>query len=308
LIEKPGPSLEHIAFKGKTPSRNNHPQSCNARGNKDYIDSISDLMIPEPCRELVSLILDSAGLSVDAYRAACLNRRLTSCLRTLKASTISEAHSKLIEHPELNPIAVDSLIIGVTEFFRDAAVFDALKKILLDNLSNKQGLLHIWSAGCSNGAELYSLAILLAEAGLLTRSNLVGTDCRHSAIREAQAGLFSEASLKVMNKGLRQKYMRNAGGKWQVSEPLHRQIHWRVQNLLSGCEKGPWDIILWRNVAIYLKTKPALQIWDSLIKELRPGGLLVVGKAEQPPKAAGLLHLSPCVYQLQPESTEAACC
>jgi chemotaxis methyl-accepting protein methylase len=111
-----------------------------------------------------------------------------------------------------------------------------------------------------------------------------------------------------MDASLRQKYMRNAGGQWRAVDSLSRRIQWRVGNLLSGVEDGPWDIILWRNMAIYLKLKPASQVWDSLKKELRPGGLLVVGKAERPPASSGLTCISRCIYQLQKKGTEAACC
>jgi chemotaxis protein methyltransferase CheR len=308
LIGQTGHSLEYVSFEGKTVSRKKHPKNCNAGGKKEYIELTSSLIDQEPCRELIAWILESSGLHADAYRAACMNRRLAACLRTLKTTSISEARRLLTEHPELNTTAVDSLIIGVTEFFRDAAVFNTLRKTLSDNFADRHGTLRVWSAGCSNGAELYSVAILLAEAGLLNRSILVGTDCRPSAIRDAQAGFFSEADIKPMDSLLQQKYIRRAGGKWQVTETLRRPMKWRVRNLISGCEKGPWDLILWRNVAIYLKMKPALQVWDSLIKELRPGGLLVVGKAERPPKTAGLVHLGPCVYQLRQEETESVCC
>jgi chemotaxis protein methyltransferase CheR len=244
LIEQDGHSLEHISFEGKTVNRLKPPRNGNAGGNGDYAELMSSRMDSASCRDLIALILKSAGLHADAYRDACMNRRLTACLRTLKTATISEAYRRLIENPELNTIAVDSLIIGVTEFFRDAVIFDALSKIISSSLANKQGLLRIWSAGCSNGAELYSVAILLAEAGLLNRSSLVGTDCRPTAIHVAQAGLFSETSIKSMDKGLRQKYIRSVGEKWQVVEPLRQRMQWRVQNMISGCEKGPWDIIL----------------------------------------------------------------
>jgi chemotaxis methyl-accepting protein methylase len=60
-------------------------------------------------------------------------------------------------------------------------------------------------------------------------------------------------------------------------------------------------------MAIYLQMKPTLQVWDSLIKELLPRGLLVVGNAERPPKTVGLAYLSPCIYQLRQEGTKAVC-
>jgi chemotaxis protein methyltransferase CheR len=284
-----GYSLEHIGFEGKAAGR---PKS--ARGPQSHRASI---VTQEPLHAFIAWVLESAGLSADDYRSAPMHRRLPACLRTLKASSISEAW-RLTRHPKSIEKAMDSLMIGVTEFFRDAPVFDALHEIIAANLSTRQKTIRIWSAGCSNGAELYSIAMLLAEAGLLNRSILVGTDCRLSAIREAQAGLYSEAGARSIDVSLRHKYMRKAGSQWRVTDSLNQCIRWRVENLLSGCETGPWDIILWRNMAIYLKLETTLRVWDALIKEMRPGGILVVGKAERPPASAGLICIRGSIYQL----------
>jgi chemotaxis protein methyltransferase CheR len=252
----------------------------------------------EPLHAFVAWALESAGLSADSYRAAPMHRRLPSCLRALKVASVSEAW-RLMPHSNSVEIVIDSLMIGVTEFFRDAAVFDALRGIIAGNLAAQQGPIRIWSAGCSNGVELYSMAMLLAETGLLDRSVLVGTDCRGSAIREAQAGLYTEASMRSMNVSLKHKYFRKTGNHWRAVSSLSKRIEWQCCNLLSGCENGPWDVILWRNMAIYLKPETVLQVWDALKQEMRPGGLLVVGKAERPPVSAGLTYISRSIYQLQ---------
>jgi chemotaxis methyl-accepting protein methylase len=140
--------------------------------------------------------------------------------------------------------------------------------------------------------------MLLAEAGLNDQSIMVGADCRADAIRKAQAGIYSSASLQSMESALLQKYFRSSGAHYQIVDYLRQNAQWRVSNLLSGVEKGPWDIILWRNMAIYLNPEFATQIWTALIKELRPGGYLVVGRAEQPPSSLGLIFKSRCIYQL----------
>lgn len=220
-------------------------------------------------------------------------------MRTLKTVSAAEAHRLLMQHPGLCEKAVDSLLIGSTEFTRDTPVFETLQKMISSDRAIDGKPLRIWSAGCSNGAEVYSMAMLLAEAGLLEGSTLVGTDCRAAAIREAQAGLYHESSVRSMDASLRRKYMKNDGKQWCIARPLPAQIQWRVKNLLAGCEKGPWDIILWRNMAIYLTQPYALQVWEAMIRELRIGGIVVIGKAERPPSSSGLTCISPCIYQRQ---------
>jgi chemotaxis protein methyltransferase CheR len=299
VIKKNGHSLEHIAFEGKPARRPKFVQSPEAN-QMSGLDQ-------DPLHAFIARVLDLAGLPGDAYRAAPMHRRLSACLRTLKAESLSEAWI-LLQNPGSVAIAIDSLLIGVTEFFRDKAVFDALRKIIAANFPNQMEPIRVWSAGCSNGAELYSLAMLLAEAGQLDPSILVGSDCRAVAIQEAKAGLFSEASVQSIDASLRQKYLRRAGIKWQIADSLRRRIEWRECNLLSGGEDGLWDIILWRNMAIYLKMKPAAQVWAGFKNKLRPGGLLVVGKAERPPASSGLTCISRCIYQMQQKSAESAGC
>ncbi len=106
-----------------------------------------------------------------------------------KSARSEEGRALLENRPDLLPAAVGSLLIGVTEFFRDPAVFEAVRARVVPELAARgRGPLRIWSAGCSSGEELYSLAILLAEAGLLAGSFLLGTDCRIEAVRQARSG------------------------------------------------------------------------------------------------------------------------
>lgn len=298
MIRETGYSREHIEFSGKKVDR------CGVGAAGAPGPSIAG---HEPCPELIASILGSAGLSADAYRATSMNRRLAACLRTLKSPTVPEACRRLTERPRLNIQALDSLMIGVTEFFRDAPVFCELGSLIREHSENSRNGLRIWSAGCSNGAELYSLAILLAEAGLLNRCTMIGTDCRRSAIREARAGLYSESNLRSMDGSLREKYMRKVGPHWRVIEPLRLCIQWRIRDLLSGCEKGPWDMVLWRNMAIYFEVNTAIKTWNAVSRELRPGGLVIAGKAERPPKSAGLMNISRCIYRLPLQAGNANC-
>jgi chemotaxis protein methyltransferase CheR len=299
MVEQHGYSLEHITFQGK-PSSSQGRRTGHSAVRVSAIDG-------DPVHAFVALVLKSAGLPADAYRAAPMHRRLSACLRALKAGSIPEALS-MLPNPQSVARATDALLIGVTEFFRDAKVFDALRNFIAADPAIRQAPIRVWSAGCSNGAELVSLAILLAEADLLDRSTLLGTDCRAAAIQEAQAGVYTKACVQSMDASLRQKYMRYAGGQWRVEDCLSRCIRWRVCDLLSSNEDGPWDIILWRNMSIYLRLKPSLQVWERLIKALRPGGLLVVGNAERPPRVPGLTYIGKCIYQLRREGSRAVGC
>lgn len=295
MIRRIGHSLEHILFEGK-PVRLDHSIAGDSHARCIPMSESER----EPMDPLITLVLELAGLPVGAYRAVPMGRRLPACLRALKVDSLSAARPLLEQRPKMLMNAVSSLLIGVSEFFRDPDVFDALRRIIAGDLAIRQGPIRVWSAGCSNGAELYSVAILLAEAGLLSRSLLVGTDCRPDAIQQARAGLYSRTCVQQIAASLLQKYFENTDGQWRVVEPLHRSMRWRVRNFLDSLEAGPWDIILWRNVAIYLESGHAAAMWESLANALCPGGILVVGKAERPPESAGLSYISRSIYRLAP--------
>jgi chemotaxis methyl-accepting protein methylase len=284
--------LRHVSFEGR-PAAATRPKA--KRVTHQHIGH-SHALLPttEPPDGLVRWVIDQAGLDANLYRHLPLARRLPACLRMLKVQSAEEARAVLEKQPDLLPAAVSSLLIGVTEFFRDPAVFESLRAEVLPSLAVRRGPLRVWSAACSTGQELYSVAILLAEAGLLAKSFFLGTDCRIEAIEGARSGVYDAAHLELP---IRTEYFEPVGGSWQVIEPLRRQVRWRVADLGRSTEEGPWDIVLWRNLAIYLNPGPAETVWNRLAGALAPGGFLVVGKAERPPSGLGLVPVCRCVYR-----------
>jgi chemotaxis methyl-accepting protein methylase len=212
----------------------------------------------------------------------------------LKVRSTGEARELLQKRPALLPAAVNALLIGVTGFFRDPPVFEEMRSVVLPRLALRGGPLRVWSAACSTGEELCSVAILLAEEGLLARSHLLGTDYRSEAIERARSGLYSEAPA---DPAIRRKYFEPVGKCWRVSGPLRWQMRWQVADLAETAANGPWDIILWRNLAIYLNPDPAERLWSRLAAALAPGGFLIVGKAERPPSGLDLEPVCRCIYR-----------
>lgn len=247
--------------------------------------------------EFIAWVLGRGGLDAAAYRPQSLHRRLPACLRAMKVRSPHAARELLARKPHLVASAISSLLIGATEFFREPYVFEFVRTEVLPALAGRNRRLRIWSAACSTGAELYSMAILLSEAGLLERSTLLGTDCRGDAIEHARRGLYDAAMLDLVQCATRARYFEQAGQHWRPVEALRRQTHWKVADLLVGVENGPWDIILWRNAAIYLKSRPAETIWRQLASVLAPGGVLIAGKADRPPRDAGLTHAARGIYR-----------
>ena len=147
--------------------------------------------------------------------------------------------------------------------------------------------------GCSSGAELYSVAMLLADIGILDRCELLGTDLRQAAIDRACNGSL----LPQVRPGTAPTKMDRYIQKSRVVPSLRERITWRRANVLEEVEPGPWDAVLCRNLAIYLQPPAANRLWHRLASVLRSGGLLVLGKAERPSEAAGLVSAGPCIYR-----------
>jgi chemotaxis protein methyltransferase CheR len=253
----------------------------------------------EKSSQLISDLLKRAGLNPGCYRNKALYRRLPACLRSLHADSEACALQILEREPELLAVAMDALLIGVTEFFRDSTIFETLRTEILPQLEAQGRPLRVWSAGCSNGAELYSVAILLAQTGMLDGCYLLGTDCRFDAIQRARNAIYDLNQLRNIQSPDQAIYFTNAGRNYRPIGLLCRNVHWHVADLLQGIEQGPWDLILWRNMAIYLTAEAAEPVWYGLASSLAPGGALIVGRAERPPAALPLVNQKRCVYRIR---------
>jgi len=245
----------------------------------------------------VRWLFDQAELDASCYRPETLRRRLPACLRLLRASNCAQAKQVLQADPTRLGAALDAMIIGVTSFFRDADVFDHLTYTALRELGRRTRGLRIWSAGCSDGEELHSISMLLAEMDLLNGAYLLGTDCRAPAIARAREARYAKEALDDVPVPWVRRYFTGGADRWQIVPPLRRSAQWRVADVTRTCDAGGWDLIFCRNLAMYLLPEMAARLWERLEQAIRPGGFLVVGKAERPISAPRLIPLTSCIYR-----------
>ncbi|HLJ09584.1 MAG TPA: CheR family methyltransferase [Planctomycetaceae bacterium] len=240
-----------------------------------------------------------AGLDIRQYRSETLHRRMSACLRTLRATSPDQARRMLDQNPRLLTAALSAMLVGVTSFFRDATVFEQFRDDILPSLVESRSGVYAWSIGCSDGAELYSLAMILAEKEFLSGSYLLGTDCRPDAIADARAGCYEPGALGQVPGHLRERHFEREGNRWLVASPIRKHLRWKVGNVLGDVEMGLWDVIMFRNTAMYLCPEAAASVWPRLEAALRPGGILILGRAERPTGAQRLRFLGPCIYRRQ---------
>lgn len=249
---------------------------------------------PPELRSFLAWVLNESGLRIEDYRLAVLVRRAPACLRAIGCRSLDEARRVLQWRPWQMAVAASALLIGVTSFFRDEAVFQAIGQQVVPRWENGARP-RILSVGCSDGAEPYSVAMLLAQAGVLERAELVAVDCRYDALARAAGGVYDARQLAGLPRGHCDRFFLARGETWQVVRPLRQAIEWR-QCAADDPPSGPWDLILCRNLAIYFEPAAAKRLWKTLAAVLAPGGVLATGKAERP-DGLPWARLAPCLYE-----------
>jgi len=243
-------------------------------------------------------LFKEAGLDLYHYRLKTLKRRIGPCLRALHVSNLTDARRIVQQKPALLAAAVSTMVIGVTSFFRDGpAVWALMRNEIIPALFKGRYGLAIWCLGCSDGHEFYSLAMLLAEMKLLHRCHLLGTDCRLDAVKKARAGQFDAAAIKSVPPDLLSRYFVQEEACWRVVPTIRDSIHWRRADVLTLHEPGVWDLILCRNMTMYFSPEASASLFPRLEMSLRPGGILLLGKAERPSAACHLSSIGPCIYK-----------
>jgi two-component system CheB/CheR fusion protein len=245
------------------------------------------------------------------YKRATLMRRIERRMSATRCRTRAAYLALLDKEPnELNTL-VSSMLIKLTTFFRDQEVWQGLETVLRELARRRKPdqELRIWSAGCATGEEAYSLAILAAEA--LGPSypgpelKVFGTDVDEAAIAFARRGVYTAAQLENVSKERLECWFVPAPGGFTVRKELRRSVVFGANNLVSDAPVSRIDLILCRNVFIYLDSDLQKRVLGRFHFALRRDGLLVLGRSELIPFAARLfepIDLARRIYRKDPRN------
>jgi chemotaxis protein methyltransferase CheR len=182
---------------------------------------------------------------------------------------------------------VDRLAVPETFFWRQPEQILALANVIAPRHFARRGAgpLRIWSAACCTGEEPVSIAIALAEAGLLQRHpiEIVASDASAAMIARAQRGLYPERSFRALPAELRDRYFQRDGSAWRVDRAVHGGIRWATANLVIPAEVAPLaraDVIFCRNVFIYFADETIAHVVRSFADGLAEDGHLFLGASE----------------------------
>jgi len=241
-------------------------------------------------RILAGLLEARTGQQLTMSRRWRIETALSSLLRERGIGTLDELITILVmgKEPGLSNQVVEALLNNETYFFRDRTPFDTLARHALPALSVKRASkkqLRIWSAGCSTGQEAYSLAMLFADDPVKWRGwtiDILGTDVSGCVIDRARAGVYSQFEVQ---RGLAitqtVRWFEECADGWRIAEALRGNVRFQVQNLLEQPpHPGTFDIVLCRNVLLYLCSEKKALAFDRLASAMAPDGYFMLGAGE----------------------------
>ncbi|ADO75317.1 CheR family methyltransferase [Stigmatella aurantiaca] len=231
-----------------------------------------------------------------SYKRATLQRRIERRMAATRCQTRT-AYLALLDRDanEVNTL-VSSMLIKLTTFFRDPEVWTSLEKVVREMTLKRQPdqELRIWSAGCATGEEAYSIAILAAEAlgpGMPgAELKVFGTDVDEAAIAFARRGVYTPQQLEGCSKERLARWFVPSGGGYAVRKEIRRAVVFGVNNLVSDAPVSRIDLILCRNVFIYLDAELQKRSLARFHFALRHDGVLALGRSELIPFAAKLFE------------------
>lgn len=259
-------------------------------------DLVNNMAIDNPVSMLLlKSIFENNKLDISRFKIQFLKRRIE---RRMQIKEISD-FNKYLNLLENNSIELtylfESLSINVTSFFRDTAVFNALRAIIvpkiLSNIENDK-MISVWSAGCASGEEPYSIAILLNDVFGVSKKigisknigiHVKATDINDKAIDFAQTGQYPSKFLEHLSEDLKKKYFikieNHDDSKYEIISKIKNLVDFETMDILSSPE-NTYDVIFCRNVLIYYEKDAQELILKKFHNCLKKEGYLVLGSDE----------------------------
>ncbi|UCV09626.1 PAS domain-containing protein [Dechloromonas denitrificans] len=259
------------------------------RGTPIDPESTSESRVQSALEKIVILLRERTGNDFALYKKNTLYRRIERRMALHQIDTIANYVRYLRETPDEIDLLLNELLIGVTSFFRDPAVWDYLKTVALPELlaEHPAGMaLRAWIPACSTGEEAYTLAIVfkevLAELKPPVRYSLqiFATDLDNNAIEQARIGLYPANIVADVGPERLARYFVEAGKSFQVTQEIREMVIFATQNIIMDPPFTKLDILSCRNLLIYLGPELQKKLIPLFHYALNHGGIMVLGSAE----------------------------
>jgi chemotaxis protein methyltransferase CheR len=259
--------------------------------------------------EFKARVLELSGIDLGLYKHRQMHRRLCGMVDRARARGFMEYFALLQRDAEEYETFIDRLTINVSEMFRNPEKWKELRERVLPLLLERKPSLKVWSAGCSHGAEAYSLAILLDLAGSSPAGPVHATDLDAGVLGRAKEGVYSAQDVRNVEPTCLARYFQRVAGAaghmgdsasaYQVRRALRSRVRFARHNLLADPFESGYDLICCRNVVIYFTDEAKERLFERLAAALAPGGVLFLGGTERifSYREIGLEVLAPFFYR-----------
>jgi chemotaxis protein methyltransferase CheR len=272
-------------------------------------------LLPDEHKALAAYIYSICAVALDQSKAYLIEGRLGRLVEEAGCGSFSCLIERARRDPgrTLERRIIDAITTNETLFFRDTSPFDLLRHKIVPELIDRRSKtgasrIRIWSAACSTGQEIYSIAILLKELlGDPDRYGvrLLGTDISDQAVAQASRGLYNATEIaRGLPDPLRDKYFTRTRDSWQIRDEIRAMASFKHQNLMGDLSSlGKFDVIFCRNVAIYFCEADKISLFRRIERALEPNGYLVIGAMESLnglcPQFEPKRHLRSVYYQVK---------
>ncbi len=257
-----------------------HPFVGQSKNIEDVLSSDEDSLT-----KVMMILRDYSGIDFSYYKENTIIRRLERRLSINRFERIEDYIRFLSESDKEKDTLYRELLIGVTRFFRDEAAFEIIQNEVLPRLlENNPKQLRLWSVACSTGEEVYSMAMILnsyiEEHKLQTEVKIFATDIDKRSIELAGQGFYPESIVGDIEPELVSRYFVKRENGYQVGERLRKMAIFATHNVLKDPPFSKLDMIVCRNLFIYLKADSQARVLGVFHMALKPGGILFMGSSE----------------------------
>jgi two-component system CheB/CheR fusion protein len=235
-------------------------------------------------QKIILFLASRTGHDFQYYKKSTLVRRIQRRMSVTRKLSMDQYRDYLYRNPEEIQALFQDLLIGVTSFFRDAEAFEALKGVLRELLAREDPGFRIWVPGCATGEEAYSVVILLSECldELQSRKDLqiFGTDIDRNAIDKAREGVYPESIVSDVSLKRLRRFFSKEDDSYRVRKELREPIVFAAQDVLRDPPFSKLDLLVCRNLLIYLEARAQKKLLPLFHYALKPGGVLFLGSSE----------------------------
>jgi len=233
------------------------------------------------------LLEERTGMHLRRVQQSHLQAQLLIRMRELNCNSFDDYYQIVqVAGTEEWGVFVNRITVNETRFFRHLESFEFVQRAIAEKYQKTSASLNVWSVGCATGEEPYSLAMLFEEVAELHGGELSytidATDISAKAIALAKLGEYPDSAFAEVKAALREKYFQTHGERLKVTDAMKRPIRFHCENILDLAHKPieKMDIIFCQNLLIYFQEWRKKSILDALVKQLKPGGILIIGPGE----------------------------